>query len=37
MSAQQARYMGTNDMGDGQASPTYGSAVIALPWIQSGK
>lgn len=24
-------------MGDGQASPTFGSAEIALPWIQSGK
>jgi len=24
-------------MGDGQASPTFGSAVIALPWLQSGK
>jgi len=24
-------------MDDGQASPNYGSAVIALPWLQSGK
>jgi hypothetical protein len=24
-------------MGEGQASPTFGSAEIALPWIQSGK
>jgi len=24
-------------MGDGQASPTFGSAEIALPWIQCGK
>lgn len=30
-------YTGTNDMGDGQASPIYGSAEIALPWLQSGK
>ena len=29
--------MGTNDMVDGQASPNFGSAVIALPWLQSGK
>jgi len=24
-------------MDDGQASPNYGSAEIALPWLQSGK
>ena len=24
-------------MVDGQASPNFGSAVIALPWLQSGK
>lgn len=29
--------MGTNDMDDGQASSIFGSAVIALPWLQSGK
>jgi hypothetical protein len=24
-------------MADGQASPQFGSAEIALPWLQSGK